>query len=176
MKKLVKALIGVVTTATAVVAFTFLFTNKAYAASTSYYDNGHVVIEGEYKKNYNYLYSDSLFETDPNKYNPSMATASMAFVDAATTYIGDNKDYSDGAKNIKAVYKNVGLGDWFVSESYNKVPETDSIAFIIGSKDITLNNKKEKNFEKRKECEQKWKMYSRWTQKKTFRNGKQSRA
>ena len=141
MKKVFKVLIGTLTTATTLVAVGFLFSNNAYAAETSYKDNGHVVIEGEYKKNYNYLYTDGLFETDPNKYNYHMATASMAFVDAATTYINGN-DYSDGAKNIKAVYKNVGLGDWYVSESYNKVPETDSIAFIIGSKNITLNNKK----------------------------------
>ena len=69
----------------------------------------------------------------------------MAFTDAATTHVKDRKegkDYSDGAKNIKSVYETVGLKDVCVSESYTKAPEPDSIAFIIGSKDIVLNNKK----------------------------------
>ena len=142
MKKAFKFIIGAITVSTTTIACIFLFNTKVNAATPTYYNNGHVVIEGEYKNNFNYLYCDSFFETDPNQYNEHIATASMAFVDAATTHIGANKDYSDGAKNIKAVYKHVGLDDWYVADAYNKVPEADSIAFIIGSKDIKLNNKK----------------------------------
>ena len=144
MKKAFKFIIGAIAVSTTTIACIFLFNNKVNAATPTYYNNGHVVIEGEYKNNFNYLYCDSFFETDPNQYNEHIATASMAFVDAATTHIGANKDYSDGAKNIKAVYKHVGLDDWYVADAYNKVPEADSIAFIIGSKDIKLNNKKSK--------------------------------
>ena len=145
MKKRLIILVGVFTLVFGTIITATLMNNNVYAAETHFTDNEHVVINGKYKTNNDYLYSDSLFEENPNQYSYHMATASMVLADASETYVKKTNgvaDYSDGAKTIKEVYTNIGFKNQHVSDSYLVKPGTDSIAYIIGSKSVRLNNGK----------------------------------
>ena len=100
---------------------------------------GHDKINVHYK-DIDFYYSDGVFEGNPNIYDHQLATISMNLANASDNYVS-NGDYSNGAKTIKSVYEQIGLRDEYVSYYYEHKPETDSIGYIIGSKDVHLNYK-----------------------------------
>ena len=83
MKKRLIILVGVFTLVFGTIITATLMNNNVYAAETHFTNNEHVVINGKYKTNNDYLYSDSLFEENPNQYSYHMATASMVLADAS---------------------------------------------------------------------------------------------
>ena len=108
--------------------------------------NGHAIKDikyTQYRKDYTFKYSEGCFETDPNKYDPHLATMSSSLAHASDTYIFDNeetkkKDYSKGAQRVVDILNQAGFEekDIYVSDSYRVKPTTDSVACVIASKDI----------------------------------------
>lgn len=110
--------------------------------------NGCSVIEGSFKNDNNFdvvfKYSDGFFKNDPYVYDNHLATVSVAFAEASTTYV-DNKStvlnpdgtvnkYANGSQRIEYVLDTCGFKDIEVSDSYKVKPTTDSIACAFGAK------------------------------------------
>lgn len=145
MKLKVKFVIGLAVISMVAGGAALISTKKyqaTYAASElapetgeTYY--GHPQLKGNFG-GIDYLYSDHFFEIPVDQYDKHNATMSMNLVRAATTYI-NNGDYSDGARNIKQMYKEIGFENELINDGYLAKPTKDSIGFIIAEKDIHLN-------------------------------------
>lgn len=108
--------------------------------------NGHAIKDIKYSQDgteHTFKYSEGCFETDPNKYDPHLATMSSSLAHASDTYTFDNeetkkKDYSKGAQRVVDILNQAGFEekDIYVSDSYRVKPTTDSVACVIASKDI----------------------------------------
>lgn len=81
--------------------------------------------------------------------NTSLATCSLDFavasytsahgdVKSASSRTWDNSDYSDKDKNVKAFLQTCGFQDIKPSDTYYVPPSTDSIAYTIANKKITV--------------------------------------
>ena len=144
MKRSTKIIIGAmamaITTSGAITLGTTFATSSPVTAYALDQYQGHDLIKGTYC-NVEYTYSDGLFETDPHYYNKHMATMSMTLTDAGVTYI-NGKDYSNGAKNVKELYHQIGYEQYFVNEGYVNKPTADSIGFIIANKSFYSSRKK----------------------------------
>ena len=81
-------------------------------------------------------YSDGFFKTNPNDYQPHMATLACQLTHASTTYINGN-DYSKGDKQIRDALTTLGFDSIYTTDTYTKKPTVDSIACAIAKKDIT---------------------------------------
>lgn len=125
--------------------------NNTKLSVTSSYE-GHELKDIAYSQNgkdYTFKYSEGCFETDPNKYDPHLATMSSSLAHASDTYIFDNEetkkaDYSKGAQRVVDILGQAAFEDIYVSDSYRVKPTTDSVACVIASKDIATKegNKK----------------------------------
>lgn len=77
-------------------------------------------------------YSDSYFSQPATKFNPSLASMSLAMAIAS---MGDYVDMAHQSKRIANLMENIGMSvSW--NEAYEKDPTADSIAVIVGSKKI----------------------------------------
>ena len=87
-----------------------------------------------------FFYSDGFFAASPDKYNPSLATASLCLAMAGfysnEGYQGEGHDYSNKSKNIVQYMKDIGVAsDDIYRNAYNRIrPQTDSIGVTIGKK------------------------------------------
>ena len=144
MKCMTKLVVGMMTVTLGIggaVAIGTSFTIREVAVSAQEEYNGHEKIKGTHG-NVEFYYSDGLFEVKPHLYNTAIAACGMTLVDAATTYI-NNGDYTDGAKNIKELYKQIGFDNYYINDGFVNKPTADSIGFIIGEKNMHLNRKGE---------------------------------
>ena len=150
MKKYIKYGIAALTLGAAC-AGVFTIANKVSASSeavepkitaTMNYDEskdfyGTKVIKGKYSNgaSYDMYYSDGFFKTNPDDYQPHMATLACQLTHASTTYINGN-DYSLGDKQIREALETIGFDSIYTSDTYTKKPTVDSIACAIAKKDI----------------------------------------
>ena len=108
-----------------------------YDASKSF--DGYKVVKGFYKddnkREFEMYYSDGFFKDNANTYNPHMATLAAELAHASTTYV-KNGDYSQGALNLTEALDTIGFDTKYVSDSYKKEPEPDSIACVIAQKEL----------------------------------------
>lgn len=150
MKKYIKFGIAALTLGAAC-ALTFTISNKVSASAEkpeekivtkiNYDDSkdffGTKVIKGKYSNDatYDMYYSDGFFKTNPNDYQPHMATLACQLTHASTTYINGN-DYSKGDKQIREALETIGFDSIYTTDTYTKKPTVDSIACAIAKKDI----------------------------------------
>lgn len=93
-------------------------------------------------------YTDNYFSESSYIYNPSLATMSVSFaMSAFGSADGGSYDYSDKSKNAKSLLTDIGFEEihtgaisgngisWFEQK-----PTTDSIALIVGNKEIIVND------------------------------------
>ena len=97
---------------------------------------GHDILKGAFgNRGYIFKYSDGFFEKDPVKYQDHLATMSMNMTKASDTYI-EKGDYSNGAKEVKAILKAIGFTNIVANEDYLKKPTSDSMGAVAGMKRI----------------------------------------
>lgn len=83
---------------------------------------------------YEYEYSDEFFENSSYEYNHDLATMSICLAISAMVEKGSyNGDEPEAAKKLM---EEIGYGDNLTPCNYDTEPEQDSIACIIGSKNI----------------------------------------
>ena len=94
---------------------------------TGYLDNARI--------KYKYIYSDDYFADSAYNYNHDLAITSMCL--AVSAMPGEEEDKLKAAKEF---LKTLGVESGnYTSYGYNKQPEADSIACVIGHKNITIN-------------------------------------
>lgn len=115
---------------------------------------GHDILDGTYDIDgftVDFKYSDGFFENEPALYQHHMASASMALAHSSCTVINHItqqdgstvQDYSEGPSRLIGVMEQMGFENITASDSYFVKPTGDSIACVIGSKEIeTVNGKK----------------------------------
>lgn len=104
---------------------------------------GHDIIDGTYNIDditVDFKYSDGFFENDPMLYQHHMASASMALAHSSCTVVNNSgatdEDYAEGPSRVIGVMEQMGFEDIMASDSYTLKPTSDSIACVIGSKDV----------------------------------------
>lgn len=95
-----------------------------------------------------YFYSDGYFAAAPEIYNPSLATMSYVLADSASTASGTDWDadlpggsYANAFRNAIMLLSDIGVQDKDISvnEDFEVEPTKDTIATVVGAKEITLD-------------------------------------
>ena len=86
-------------------------------------------------------YTNEYFANGSYKYNPSLATMSLAFAMSAFNS-GNEPSYANKSINAKNLLKDIGVlsEDIGVNDWFSVKPTTDSIGVIIGNMPITVND------------------------------------
>lgn len=82
------------------------------------------------------FYDDSYFLNPSNEYNPQLATCSLSFAMASFASNDAGDSFEQKSQNIQNLFKATGFKDIYVNEDYKKVPTTDSIGIVLGSKEL----------------------------------------
>ena len=95
-----------------------------------------------------YFYSDGYFADSPEIYNSSLATMSYVLADSASTAGGTNWTddlpggaYSNAFRNAIMLLSDIGVQDKDISvnDGFEIKPTKDTIATVVGAKEITLD-------------------------------------
>lgn len=130
--------------------------NNRYTVYDNAYLNGFELQEGifTYKSTKNgelnavYYYSDAYFIDKPEFYNKQLATMSFAMLLSASNAASDfdktlYKDgYVNSFRNAKQLFSDIGFENEniHISESFMQKPTGDSIAVIMGAKELSYEN------------------------------------